>query len=36
LGCPIRIDRVKADDPERRRIVEIFEMWDTHLGETPD
>ena len=35
LGCrdPVdRIDKVKGDDPERRRIVEVFEAWDTHHG----
>jgi putative DNA primase/helicase len=38
LGCrdPVdRIDIVKADDPERRRIVELFETWDAHHGERP-
>jgi hypothetical protein len=38
LGCrdPVeRIDSVKADDPHRRWIVEVFQTWDAHHGEQP-
>jgi putative DNA primase/helicase len=38
LGCrdPVeRIDSVKADDPHRRRIVELFDVWHQHHGERP-
>jgi hypothetical protein len=38
LGCcdPVeRIERVKADDPHRREIVELFETWYAHHGEKP-
>ena len=38
LGCrdPVeRIEMVKADDPQRRRIVELFETWDAYHGERP-
>jgi hypothetical protein len=38
LGCcdPVeRIDRVKADDPDRRQIVELFEAWSADHGELP-
>jgi len=38
LGCRDaveRIDGVKADDPQRRRIVELFETWDAHHEERP-
>jgi hypothetical protein len=38
LGCcdPVeRIDRIKADDPDRRQIVELFEVWHAHHGERP-
>jgi hypothetical protein len=38
LGCcdPVeRIDRVKADDPQRRQIVELFEAWNACHGERP-
>jgi hypothetical protein len=38
LGCrdPVeRIDAIKSDDPHRRRIVELFEIWDTHHGDRP-
>jgi hypothetical protein len=38
LGCcdPIeRIERVKADDPHRRQIVELFGAWDAHHSERP-
>jgi putative DNA primase/helicase len=38
LGCldPVeRIERVKADDPHRRWIVEVFQTWDAHHGEQP-
>ena len=30
-----RIERVKADDPHRREIVELFETWHAHHGEKP-
>jgi hypothetical protein len=36
LGCrdPVeRIDSVKADDPHRRQIVELFDAWNAHHGE---
>jgi hypothetical protein len=36
LGCcdPVeRINRIKADDPHRREIVELFETWHAHHGE---
>ena len=26
---------VKADDPQRRRIVELFETWEAYHGERP-
>src|SRR5262249_33721245 len=35
LGCsdPVqRIDRVKADDPHRRGMLDLFEAWDHHHG----
>jgi hypothetical protein len=38
LGCrdPIeRIERIKADDPKRCRIVELFETWFAHHDERP-
>jgi hypothetical protein len=38
LGCcdPVeRIDRLKADDPRRRQIVELYEAWNAHHGELP-
>jgi putative DNA primase/helicase len=38
LGCrdPIeRIDRIKADDPNRRQTVELFEAWNAHHDERP-
>jgi hypothetical protein len=38
LGCcdPVeRIERIKADDPHRREIVELFETWHAHHGEKP-
>jgi putative DNA primase/helicase len=38
LGCtdPVeRIERIKADDPLRRWIVELFEAWHAHHGEKP-
>jgi putative DNA primase/helicase len=38
LGCrdPIeRIDRVKADDPHRRWVVELFGAWNAHHDERP-
>jgi hypothetical protein len=38
LGCcdPVQhIDRIKADDPHRRRIVELFETWNAHHDERP-
>jgi putative DNA primase/helicase len=38
LGCcdPVeRIDRIKADDPQRRQIIELFETWHAHHGEKP-
>jgi hypothetical protein len=38
LGCrdPVeRIEIIKADDPQRRRIVELFAKWDTFHGEMP-
>jgi hypothetical protein len=38
LGCrdPVeQIERVKADDPHRRWVVELFETWDAHHGERP-
>lgn len=38
LGCrdPVeRIETVKADDPQRRRIVELFETWAACHGERP-
>jgi hypothetical protein len=38
LGCrdPIdRIDEIKSDDPHRRQIVELFEVWDAHCGQRP-
>jgi putative DNA primase/helicase len=38
LGCrdPIeRIDRVKADDPHRRWVVELFGAWNAHHDELP-
>ena len=38
LGCrdPVeRIEMVKADDPQRRRIVELFETWEAYHGERP-
>jgi hypothetical protein len=30
-----RIDRVKADDPHRRGMLDLFEAWDQHHGERP-
>jgi hypothetical protein len=36
LGCrdPVeRIDNIKSDDPERRRMVELFCAWHDHHGE---
>jgi hypothetical protein len=38
LGCcdPIeRIERVKADDPQRSQTIELFETWHAHHGEKP-
>jgi hypothetical protein len=38
LGCrdPVeRMDLIKADDPHRRQIVELFETWVAHHGERP-
>ena len=38
LGCrdPVdRIDSVKADDPDRRQIVTLFEAWNAHHGDNP-
>ena len=38
LGCrdPVeRVEMVKADDPQRRRIVELFETWAVHHAERP-
>jgi hypothetical protein len=38
LGCrdPVeQIERVKADDPYRRRIMELFEAWNKHHRERP-
>jgi hypothetical protein len=38
LGCcdpVVRIERVKADDPHRREIVELFETWHANHGEKP-
>jgi hypothetical protein len=38
LGCsdPVeRIDRVKADDPHRRQVVELFGTWKAHHDERP-
>jgi putative DNA primase/helicase len=38
LGCrdPVdRIDLIKADDPHRRNIVEIFQMWHAHHRDRP-
>jgi hypothetical protein len=38
LGCcdPVeRIDRVKADDPDCRQIVELFEVWHAYRDEQP-
>ena len=38
LGCcdPVeRISRVKADDPHRGEVVELFEAWHAHHGEKP-
>lgn len=38
LGCrdPVqRIDEIKSDDPHRRRIVELFEIWDSHHEDRP-
>jgi hypothetical protein len=38
LGCtdPVeRIERIKADDPLRREIVDLFETWHAHHGEKP-
>jgi hypothetical protein len=38
LGCcdPVeRIERVKADDPCRRQIVDLFEAWEAHHGDKP-
>jgi putative DNA primase/helicase len=28
-----RIERIKADDPQRRQIIELFETWQAHHGE---
>ena len=38
LGCcdpVVRIERVKADDPQRGQIIELFETWHAHHGEKP-
>jgi putative DNA primase/helicase len=38
LGCsdPVeRIERIKADDPQRSRTIELFETWHAHHGEKP-
>jgi hypothetical protein len=38
LGCcdPVeRIDLVKADDPHRRQIVDLFDAWNAHHDERP-
>jgi putative DNA primase/helicase len=38
LGCrdPVeRIDEIKADDPQRREIVELFETWHAHHRDQP-
>ena len=38
LGCrdPVdRIDLIKADDPQRREIVELFETWHAHHRDRP-
>jgi hypothetical protein len=38
LGCcdPVeRIDRIKADDPRRRELVDLFETWEVHHGQKP-
>jgi hypothetical protein len=38
LGCrdPVeRIDAVKSDDPHRRRIVDLFAIWDANHAARP-
>jgi putative DNA primase/helicase len=38
LGCrdPVeRVEMIKADDPQRRQIVELFETWAVHHAERP-
>jgi hypothetical protein len=38
LGCcdPVeRIDQIKAQDPRRQRIAELFQTWDLHHGDVP-
>ena len=38
LGCrdPVeRIEAIKSDDPHRRRIVELFEIWGSHHADRP-
>jgi hypothetical protein len=38
LGCrdPVeRIDAIKSDDPHRRQIVELFEIWNAEHGDEP-